>query len=186
MQKLTIEQQRMVEDNLALVSWLLNNKVQYVESSEHDDLYQIGAIGLCKAVMTFRTGLGFQFATYASRCILNEIYMYMRGKRSRRKLRGEVSLDQPVDSELGDGVVSDFVAGLESTESDLGVMLLEDAVSNLRGLKNKVLTMYLDGYTQIEIAEAADVSQSYVSRVLKKARNDVRYAYEADESAAVS
>lgn len=85
---------RLVEHNLRLVAHII--KKYYTQADNQEDLISIGTIGLIKAVNTFRADRGIKLATYASRCIENEILMYFR---SQRKLQGEVSLSDAIDTD---------------------------------------------------------------------------------------
>lgn len=112
---------KLIEHNLRLVAHII--KKYYGNSAEQDDLISIGTIGLIKAVSTFNYGKGTRFATYASRCIENEILMYLR---KNSKIKGEVSIDEPLNKD-GDGnelLLSDILG----TEPDITARNLEDEV----------------------------------------------------------
>ncbi|MCH5279693.1 MAG: RNA polymerase sporulation sigma factor SigE [Christensenellaceae bacterium] len=142
-----------------------------------DDLISIGAIGLIKAVNTFRADKNIKLATYASRCIENEILMYLR-KTSRLKL--EVSLDEPlnVDWDGNELLLSDVLG----TDGDVVSRDIEDAVDKelLHLALNKLndrekriveLRFGLNGkheYTQKQVADLLGISQSYISRLEKR------------------
>ena len=91
---------RLVEHNLRLVAHII--KKYYTQADNQEDLISIGTIGLIKAVNTFRADRGIKLATYASRCIENEILMYFR---SQRKLQGEVSLSDAIDTDKAGGAL---------------------------------------------------------------------------------
>lgn len=167
----------LIERNLRLVVYL----AQRFENTgvNLDDLTSIGTIGLIKAVGTFNVDKNIKFATYASRCIENEILMYLR-KTQRSKT--DVSLDEPlsVDKDgnelvLGDvvGTDSDFVyKEIESkVENEVLVTLLnnlddrERYIMKLRYGLTKDLSCEL---TQKEVADKLNISQSYISRIEKK------------------
>lgn len=167
----------LIERNLRLVVYL----AQRFENTgvNLDDLTSIGTIGLIKAVGTFNVDKNIKFATYASRCIENEILMYLR-KTQRSKT--DISLDEPlsVDKDgnelvLGDvvGTDSDFVyKEIESkVENEVLVTLLnnlddrERYIMKLRYGLTKDLSCEL---TQKEVADKLNISQSYISRIEKK------------------
>ena len=144
---------------------------------ELDDLVSVGTIGLIKAVKTFNTDKNIKLATYASRCIENEILMYLRRVV---KLKGEVSLDEPlnVDYEGNELLLSD-VLGTESDvvykdiESGVEREMLKDAIEKLSPREKQIMSLRfgLNGpeeLTQKEVADMLGISQSYISRLEKK------------------
>ncbi len=166
----------LVEHNLRLVSHIL--KKYYTQSADQEDLISIGTIGLIKAVNTFRPDKGIKLATYASRCIENEILMYFR---SQRKVQGEVSLSDALDTGAeGDALYLSDVVGEEDTM--LEELQSKDDRQLLRRLVAEKLTSReadivrrrygLDGrlpQTQKQVAAHYNISRSYVSRIEKKA-----------------
>ena len=106
----------LIERNLRLVAHII--KKYYTQSADQEDLISIGTIGLIKAVNTFRADRGIKLATYASRCIENEILMYFR---SQRKLQGEVSLSDAIDTDKEGGslYLLDVVGTDDTMLSDL-------------------------------------------------------------------
>ena len=142
-----------------------------------DDLIQVGTIGLIKAVNTFTPERSIKLATYASRCIGNEILMYLRKTSNRRQ---EASLDEPLNVD-GDGnelLLSDI---LGSDENMVGQQLEQDAeraglrraVSSLSARERRIMELRFgltDGVerTQKEAADALGISQSYISRLEKR------------------
>lgn len=142
-----------------------------------DDLVSIGAAGLIKAVNTFSTDKNIKLATYAARCIENEILMYLR-KANRYKQ--EISLDEPLNVDwdgnellLSDvlGTDGDIVSREYEDESD--VALLKKALQRLKPREREIIELRygLDGkneLTQKEVAELLGISQSYISRLEKK------------------
>ena len=165
-------------------------KKYYVQASDQDDLISIGTIGLIKGITTFKPDKKVRLATYASRCIENEILMYFR---SQRKYQGDVSLSDSLDSD-GEGsalslmdvirVDDDMLENLDTRESCQKVRRCVDRC--LSGREAKVITLRygLDGEpprTQREIAAACGISRSYVSRLEKKALEKLREAMEQHE-----
>ena len=142
-----------------------------------EDLISIGTIGLMKAINTFNTDKNIKLATYASRCIENEILMYLR--RSNR-IKGEVSIDEPLNQD-GDGnelLLSDILG----TDADITSRRLEDEVdkkllrASIKKLSNRERNImelrfgFISGNekTQKEVADMLGISQSYISRLEKK------------------
>ena len=142
-----------------------------------EDLISIGTIGLIKAVSTFRVDRNIKLATYASRCIENEILMYIR-KISGQK--AEVSLDEPINTDWdGNELLLSDVLGTESDtvmrpmEDDVDHELLRQALSRLSEREMQIVQMRfgLGGRpekTQKEVAELMGISQSYISRLEKR------------------
>ena len=167
---------KLIEHNLRLVAHIM--KKYYALSSDQDDLISIGTIGLIKAVNTFRADKGIRLATYASRCIENELLMYFRG---RKKLQSEVSLSDAIETD-GDGSelsLSDVVGKNDTMLEDLQE---RDERLLVRRLVEECLTEReadiirrrygLNGHlpqTQRQIASLYGISRSYVSRIEKKA-----------------
>lgn len=166
----------LVEHNLRLVSHIL--KKYYTQSADQEDLISIGTIGLIKAVNTFRPDKGIKLATYASRCIENEILMYFRGQK---KVQGEVSLNEALDTgPEGDALYLGDVVGEEDTmleelqDKENQRLLRQLIVQELTPKEADILRRRygLDGYlpqTQRQVAARYGISRSYVSRLEKKA-----------------
>ena len=167
---------KLVEHNLRLGANLVKKFDGTGEDS--DDLISIGTIGLIKGIDTFDPGKGTKLATYAARCIENEILMHLR---SLKKSRGEVSIYDPigVDKEgneisLMDVLASEGEAISDRIENEFEQRVLLDKVKNLTRRERRVLQLR-DGLmnsprrTQREIAKALGISRSYVSRIEKKA-----------------
>ncbi len=142
-----------------------------------EDLISIGTIGLIKAISTYRRDKNIKLATYASRCIENEILMYIR-KISNQKT--EVSLDEPINTDY-DGnelLLSDILGTEEDSilkpmEDDVDIRVLRQAVRELPPREREIVTMRfgLEGrqeLTQKEVAQKLGISQSYISRLEKK------------------
>ena len=174
----------LVEHNLRLVAHIV--KKYYAASGEQDDLISIGTIGLIKAVETFSLEKNTKFATYASRCIENEILMYFR---VRRKTAGDVSLEDPIDTDR-DGNSLTLMELMSDEEDIIGRLDLalkaeklrrifgileprEQQVLRLRyGLNNRL------PLTQREVAKKLGISRSYVSRIEKHAIEKLRAQFE--------
>lgn len=165
----------LVEHNLRLVVFLAKK----FENSGPDmeDLVSVGTIGLIKAINSFKAEKQIKLATYASRCIENEILMYLR---KLSKCKQEVSLDEPlnVDGEgnellLADILGTDVDAVYTHMEDEVERQLLEEGLSHLSKREQQIIEMRfgLDGKderTQKEVADMLGISQSYISRLEKK------------------
>ncbi len=173
----------LIEHNLRLVVYVAK-KYDSLPNGNIEDLISIGTIGLVKAVNTFKLDKNIKLATYASRCIENEILMFLR---KNNKLRQEISLDEPlnVDYDGNELLLSDIVG----TDSDIvqNEMTHNDqkekfykALNYLNPREKEILMMRYglighDELTQKDVAEVLGISQSYISRlekkIIKKLRN---------------
>lgn len=165
----------LIERNLRLVVFIARR----FESTgvNLEDLISIGTIGLIKAVGTYRRDKNIKLATYASRCIENEILMYIR-KISNQK--AEISLDEPINMDydgnellLADILGTDEDMILRPLEDDVDICLLRQAVRELPEREREIIQMRfgLDGrkeLTQKDVAKKLGISQSYISRLEKK------------------
>ena len=167
----------LIERNLRLVAHIVK-KYQGVDE-DLDDLISIGTIGLIKGINTFNPDKNIKLATYASRCIENEILMYLR-RNSKTKL--EVSIDEPlnVDWDGNELLLSDILGTDEDVvgkdmETDVERKLLKTAIEKLSGRERMIIELRFglntsDGEekTQKEVADMLGISQSYISRLEKK------------------
>ena len=171
----------LIERNLRLVAHIM--KKYYAQTADQEDLISIGTIGLIKAVSSFDTSKGARLATYAARCVENEILMYFR---SQRKSAQDVSLSDYIESGT-DGatlslmdVVSEDVDLLEQVTTRENVQLLRRLMKTcLTEQEQQVLAMRygLDGNPpcrQREVARNCGISRSYVSRIEKRALEKLR------------
>ena len=166
----------LIERNLRLVAHIA--KKYYAQAGDQDDLISIGTIGLIKGVSTFRADKNVRLATYASRCIENEILMYFR---SQRKNQGEVSLADTLEAAGEEGGLSlmdviavddDMLEQLDVKESCAKVRECVDRCLTPRERTVIVMRYGLDGReprTQKEIAARCGISRSYISRIEKRA-----------------
>lgn len=167
--------QTLIEHNLRLVVYIARRFENTGVNLE--DLISIGTIGLIKAVETFRGDKNIKLATYASRCIENEILMVLRKRSSRR---GEVSFDEPLNTDWdGNELLLSDVLGTDGDEvsrpmeDDEEKMLLMQAIGRLSERERSIILMRfgLDGcteQTQKEVADRLGISQSYISRLEKR------------------
>ena len=171
----------LIVHNLRLVAHIV--KKYYAASSDQDDLISIGTIGLIKGISTFKPDKGVRLATYASRCIENEILMHFR---AQKKLQGEVSLSDTLDAESEGGSLSlmdviqvDDTMLEDLSVKDAGTAIRQSVEECLDDREKLVITLRygLNGrspLTQREIAQACGISRSYVSRIEKKALEKLR------------
>ena len=175
----------LIERNLRLVAHIM--KKYYAQTSDQEDLISIGTIGLIKAVSTFDAGKGIRLATYAARCVENEILMHFR---SQRKSASDVSLSDYIETGKDGTALSlmdvvcqddDMFDRISSRED---VRLLRQYMGEvLDDREQKVLTQRygLDGkepLPQREVAQQCNISRSYISRIEKKALEKLRSAFE--------
>ena len=173
--------QVLIERNLRLVVYIARRFENTGINIE--DLISIGTIGLIKAVGTFRADRNIKLATYSSRCIENEILMYIR-KISGRK--AEVSLDEPINTDwdgnellLSDVLGTDSDVVMRPMEDDVDHALLRQALENLPEREQTIVRMRfgLGGRpekTQKEVADLMGISQSYISRLEKRIMTRLR------------
>ena len=144
--------------------------------TELEDLVSVGAIGLVKAVDSFKSDKNIKLATYASRCIENEILMHLR---KVNKTLNEISLDEPlsVDDEGGELVIADILPASEDSyqevETEDQKKFLLNTLAELSTRERDIMIMRYglygqDELTQKEVADLLNISQSYISRLEKK------------------
>ena len=172
---------RLIEHNLRLVAHII--KKYYSQSKNQDDLTSIGTIGLIKAVDSYKDGNGTKFATYASKCIQNEILMYFR---SSKKLSMEVSLNETIDIDKdGDPLTyMDIVSVDDTIAEELDIKLMSEKakriILNCLDRREKQIIVYRYGLsgdkplTQRELADKLKISRSYVSRIEKSALEKIK------------
>ncbi|WP_094546357.1 RNA polymerase sporulation sigma factor SigK [Petroclostridium xylanilyticum] len=167
----------LIERNLRLVAHII--KKYSTTGKDSDDLISIGTIGLIKAITTFDADKGTRLATYAARCIENEILMTIR---AGKKMQNEVSLHDPigVDKEGNEIALIDIISNdgesvLEEVELKMQVKKLYNKMKNILKNREKLVLQLRYGLlngnvkTQREIAQMLGISRSYVSRIEKKA-----------------
>lgn len=179
---------KLIEHNLRLVAHII--KKYYTQEKDQDDLLSIGTIGLIKGIATFKADKNVRLATYASRCIENEILMHFRASR---KLQGEVSLSDSLDTDQEGNSLSlmDVISVDDNMLEDLDT---KDSCAKVRRCVETCLTpregeiirmrFGLDGgepLTQREIAVKYNISRSYVSRIEKKAVEKLRECLEGKQ-----
>ncbi len=178
----------LIERNMRLVVHII--KKYYASAQDQEDLISIGTIGLIKAVTTFQPCKGTRLATYAARCIENEILMYFR---SIRKMGGDMSLNDTLDTD-SDGNTLSLIDILSSEEDIIENVDLE---GNIKKLREYVQTALSDRereiivsryglfgnkpYTQNVIAKRLNISRSYVSRIEKRALEKLKAEFDKNQ-----
>ncbi|MEG1972077.1 MAG: RNA polymerase sporulation sigma factor SigE [Oscillospiraceae bacterium] len=167
--------QTLITHNLRLVVYIAKK----FESTgiNVEDLISIGSIGLIKAVSTFIPSKGIKLATYASRCIENEILMYLRKTQNSKT---DVSIDEPLNVDWdGNELLLSDVLGTDGEEIVLPIEqeaernMLKDAIKHLEGREKSIMELrfgFFDGRerTQKQVADMVGISQSYISRLEKR------------------
>ena len=181
----TSARSELIEHNLRLVAHVV--KKYYTSNADTEELISIGTVGLIKAVSTFNNSKSTRFATYAAKCIDNEILMYFR---SAKKSARDVYLDEPVDVDKDGNSMSlmDIIAEDDNMVDRIDTMIksrqLYGFVENSLDDREREKILYRYGLygkkplTQREVAEKLDISRSYVSRIEKKALEKLKNEYE--------
>lgn len=171
-----------VEENMKLVGYIINRHIKLFPKDDIQDLYQVGYVGLIKANKTFNLNKGVKWATYACKCILNEILMY---KRKENKHKDILSLDSPT----GESDKEDKLTTLEEILIDKN-NIIEDRIAYNIAIKalnteyrkkkfsdktKKIIWMYIfQDYTQDELAKKFGVSQAFISRKINSFKNKLK------------
>ncbi len=177
---------KLIEHNLRLVVFIA--KKYETPSDTLEDLVSIGSIGLIKGINTYKIDKNIRLATYASRCIANEILMYIRKNKKRNN---DVSLEEPLsfDNEGNElhledikGTDGDIV--YEEYEKKSNLSTLKNIIKDLNDRDKQIMIMRYglfdtNAYTQKEVAEMLGISQSYISRIEKKVIKRIRNYLEA-------
>lgn len=171
----------LIERNLRLVSHIV--KKYYSKTNDTDDLISIGTIGLIKAIDSFNAEKGTRLATYASRCIENEILMHFR---AGKKVANDVYLNDTleIDKDGNPLTIEDTISSPDDLADNLEVKVRWEKVAkiieNMEDKREKeiiILRYGLDNkkpLTQREVAQRLNISRSYVSRIEKKVLNDIK------------
>ena len=179
----------LIERNLRLVAHII--KKYYTQAADQDDLISIGTIGLIKGISTYKADKNVRLATYASRCIENEILMYFR---SSKKTAGDLSLSDAIDTDREGNSLS--LMDVISVEDDMYENVSSQEIcGQLRAYMRECLTEReqtvlslryglsgLQPLPQREIAKKCGISRSYVSRIEKKALEKLRQRFEEAEN----
>ena len=169
--------QEIFEHNIGLVGYCI--KKLNISPVNIDEIFSVGRLGLFKAALTFDETRKITFATYATRCITNEIFMEFRRRKKQRK---DISLDEPLSTDL-DGshlylkdILSDESNEVEShfVATEKLERTLDFIINRLRKRERLTILLHTAGYTQREISEITGISQSYASRILTQVRKNIR------------
>lgn len=181
----TSAKNELIEHNLRLVAHII--KKYYSNSVQQEDLISVGTIGLIKAINTFDPDKGTRLATYAARCIENEILMQFRAQKKNAQ---DISVNEPIDtdSEGNPLTLMDIISTEDEIVEDIYKMsMLKKLASEIEKIsdpreKSIIIMRYgLDGgnaMTQLEVSKKLNISRSYVSRIEKKALKALRKALE--------
>ena len=173
--------EKLILHNLRLVSHIVRK--YYGTAKNQEDLVSIGSIGLVKAVDTFDPKNGTRFATYAAKCIQNEILMYFR---SQKKLSAEVSIHETIDVDRDGNPLTymDVIATednvAEETDAKIKALMVRRLVNSVLDEREREIILLRYGmngnkpHTQREVAELLGISRSYVSRIEKAALETLR------------
>ena len=171
----------LIEHNLRLVAYIAKRFEN--TGANIEELISIGTVGLVKAISTFNSGKNIKLATYASRCIENEILMFIRKTQTHKR---EISIDEPLSVDwdgnellLSDILGSDSDIVTKDMEMAEERRIVREAVSNLNDRERIIVELrfgLLGGkeLTQKEVADALGISQSYISRLEKKIMSSLR------------
>lgn len=180
-----------IEHNLRLVAHI--TKKYCSNTNEQDDLISIGTIGLIKAVNTFDESKGIKLATYASKCIENEVLMYFR---SLKKSAQDISINEPIDSDSdGNPLTLMDIISVDDTIADeinqkMQIKKLYEFIDEIKDEREKNIIILRYGLygitplTQKEIAKRLNISRSYVSRIEKKVVENLRKKFYKNEKTA--
>ncbi|MDR0861168.1 MAG: RNA polymerase sporulation sigma factor SigK [Oscillospiraceae bacterium] len=175
----------LIERNLRLVAHIM--KKYYTKVEDQDDLIQIGTVGLIKGISTFKPDKNARLATYASRCIQNEILMYFR---TQKKMAGDVSLSDSIDTDTDGNSLSlmDIVSVPDDMLDNISARETRERLARYiaEGLTPREAEIIAMRYglggrragTQREIAKECGISRSYVSRIEKKALEKLKKCFE--------
>lgn len=176
---------KLIEHNLRLVAFIAKK----FESSkiEYEDLISIGAVGLIKAVKTFKPDKNIRLATYASRCIENEILMQIR---KTSKVKNDISLDKPLSEDfdgnqlvLSDILPSDEDVMAQAVDEPADRAIVHQLIAKLGQREQEIMILRYgllgqEELTQREVADKLGISQSYISRLEKRILKEMKYELE--------
>lgn len=180
---------KLIEHNLRLVAHVI--KKYYSNYSDQEDLISIGTIGLIKAVNSFKADNGARLATYAARCIENEILMHFR---SMKKTANVISIDEPIETDKSGNPLTlmDIVCSEDNLSDEIDRILKKEKlykfVEEIEDEREKEIIIRRYGLynteikTQKEIAKMLGISRSYVSRIEKKVLEDLKDKFESNQN----
>lgn len=169
---MTEDQKKLVESNIKLAYDYVH---KYGSSFGHDfdDSVQIASLGLCNAALTFDESKGYEFSTYAYKCMSNEFLRIARAKKAKRRDGSEISFDEELRSSSGEyvGTYSEIIPSKLDVENEIVTKeTLRWAINSMRGTSKKVIQYYIDNpdTTQVACAKHLNITQSTVSRSFAK------------------
>lgn len=173
----------LIKHNLRLVAYIAK---KYTNYPDQDELISVGSMGLIKAINTFKMNKGTQLATYASRCIENEILMTMR---IHKRQNNTISLNEPIgtdkdgnERQLVDTIANDEDSLYEKIDKEITINALNKLIDKYLDTRERQIIKYRFGliefkyFTQQQVAEKLGISRSYVSRIEKKAIHKLKSA----------
>lgn len=178
---------KLIEHNLRLVAHVI--KKYYSNTSDQEDLISIGTIGLIKAIDTFKADKGTRLATYAARCIENEILMYFR---SQKKNSQDISVNEPIDmdNEGNPLTLIDLIATEDTILDDIFIISMSKKlyqyIEELDNERDKTIIVLRYGLnnkkplTQKEVARRLSISRSYVSRIEKRVLSQLKEKFDTE------
>lgn len=169
---MTEDQKKLVESNIKLAYDYVH---KYGSSFGHDfdDSVQIASLGLCNAALTFDESKGYEFSTYAYKCMSNEFLRIARAKKAKRRDGSEISFDEELRSSSGEyvGTYSEIIPSKLDVENEIVTKeTLRWAINSMRGTSKKVIQYYIDNpdTTQVACAKHLNITQATVSRSFAK------------------
>ena len=174
----------LIERNLRLVVYLAK---KFENLLPVDELFSVGCVGLTKAANTFCVEKNIKFATYASRCIENEMLMYLRKNKKHAmvaSLNAPLSIDMEGNQLLVEDIAQDFSSQISFEEyenRELFTSLINFALNNMSYLNTSLILCRINGWSQKDIAKCFGYSQSYISRKLSKSFNILKRSAEKTE-----
>ncbi len=173
---------KLIEHNLRLVAHIV--KKYYTSARDQDDLISVGTVGLIKAIDSFNVENGARFATYAGKCLQNEILMYFR---SQKKHANVTSINEPVDVDKDGNPLTylEIIASpddiVDSIDRKIKLERIASAIKNVLDDREKKIIMLRYGmnkngicYAQRDVADMLNISRSYVSRIEKSALDKIK------------
>ncbi len=170
----------LIERNLRLVVYLAKK----FKNLPIDELFSVGCVGLTKAANTFCVEKNIKFATYASRCIENEMLMYLRKNKKHAmvaSLNAPLSIDMEGNEFLVEDIAQDFSSQINFEERELFTSLINLALNSMSYLDTSLILYRINGWSQKDIAKRFGYSQSYISRKLSKSFNILKRSAEKTE-----
>lgn len=162
---MTDEQSRLIEENHNLIYSFLNKYHLDIE-----EYYDLAAIGLCKAAMSFEHGKA-SFSTYAYKCMFTSVFSEIRARCAGNRIPEEQILYYQKETDSNGDSLSfiDYIASKENIEEDvLSDIMIDDYIRNLKDREKQVFILFTQGHNQCEIGNILGISQSFVSRIKKK------------------